>query len=99
MFEFNAISVIIFIATVINFVVSHISWQRRKTQSGMYFSLGMMGVTLWTLAAALDYAAVPLSLKILFTKIEPVGYLSALALFSLFTFSHAGYDEWIQKNG
>ncbi len=97
MFEFTAISVIIFIATVINSVVSYISWQRRKTQSGMYFSLGMMGVTLWTLAAALDYAAVPLSLKILFAKIEPIGYLSALSLFALFALSYAGYDEWVQK--
>lgn len=63
----------------------------------MYFALGMMSVTLWTLAVALGYAAVPLHLKVLFAKIDAVGYNSALALFVLFALYYAGLDEWGNK--
>ena len=64
----------------------------------MYFALGMMSVTLWTLAAALGYAAVPLQLKVLFAKFDAVGYNSALSLFVFFSLYYAGFDEWINKS-
>lgn len=97
MFKLTPIAVILFITTAINVAVSYTSWQRRKIKGGMYFSLGMMGITLWTLAAALGYAAVPLDLKILFAKIDAVGYNSAISLFILFALYYVGFDEWADK--
>ncbi|HEX2696348.1 MAG TPA: histidine kinase N-terminal 7TM domain-containing protein, partial [Anaerolineales bacterium] len=64
---------------------------------GPYFALGMLGVTLWTLAAGLDYAAIPIPTKVLFAKFETIGYNSAVALFTLFVLSYAGYDDWLNK--
>lgn len=98
MFKLTPIVIALFITTATNIVVSYIGWQRRKTQSGMYFALGMMSVTLWTLAAALGYAAVPLHLKVLFAKFDAVGYNSALSLFVFFSLSYAGFDEWGNKS-
>jgi PAS domain S-box-containing protein len=97
MFKLTAIDVTLFITTAINIVVSYISWQRRKTKGGIYFSLGIFGITFWTLAAALDYAAIPLYLKVFFAKAEAIGYYSAIALFAVFSISYAGHERWLEK--
>jgi len=97
MFKLTSIALALFITTAINIVVSSISWQRRKSKGGIYFALGMTAVTLWTLAAGLGYSEVPLNLKILFAKIDAVGYNSALPFFVLFAMQYAGLDEWAEK--
>ncbi|MCQ3936841.1 MAG: hypothetical protein DPW18_07310 [Chloroflexi bacterium] len=98
MFILTDISIAILIAAVINLFVLVTSWRRKRSRSGLYFALGMLGLFIWTLASALDYAAVSLELKILFAKIEAVGYHSALALFVMFAFSYAGNDAWLERN-
>ncbi len=97
MFKLTLIAIALFITTAINLVVSSISWQRRKSRGGTYFALGMIAITLWTLAAGLGYSAVPLGLKIAFAKIDAAGYNSALSLFVLFAMHYAGLDEWTEK--
>lgn len=97
MFTFTPIVIVLFITTAINIVISYISWQRRKTKGGTYFSLGIFGITFWTLAAMLDYAATPLGLKTFFAKAEAIGYYSAIALFAVFSISYAGHERWLEK--
>ena len=97
MFKLTPIAIALFITTTINLIVSYSSWQRRKSRGGIFFALGMMAVTLWTLAVGLGYSAVPLGLKIILAKIDAVGYNSALSLFVLFAMYHAGFDEWADK--
>lgn len=97
MFKLTPIALVLFITTMINLVVTYISWQRRNTRSGIYFTLGMAGVTFWTLFVAFDYAAIPLSWKIFFAKAEAWGYCSALALFALFAISFAGNEAWLDR--
>lgn len=97
MFKLTPIAIIIFITAAINIIVSYISWQRRNSKGGIYFSLGMMGISLWTLAAGFDYAATPISLKIFFATIEAWGYMSGHPFFTLFALSFAGYDRWFEK--
>jgi PAS domain S-box-containing protein len=57
----------------------------------------MIGIAVWSLGEALDYAAVSLSLKILFAKFEAAGYLSAISLFALMSISFAGNDRWLER--
>jgi diguanylate cyclase (GGDEF)-like protein/PAS domain S-box-containing protein len=54
----------------------------------------MVGITIWTLGAGLGYAAVPLQLKIIFARIDAVGYNSALALTFLFVLYFGGLEKW-----
>ncbi|MBL8100628.1 MAG: PAS domain-containing protein [Anaerolineales bacterium] len=96
-FIFTPISVILFFTTVINLIAAYIGWQRKDTKGGLYFAWGMSGVALWTLAAGLGYAAVPIHLKIFFAKVDAIGYHSAITLFTLFVLSYAGYDDWLKK--
>ncbi len=56
----------------------------------------MLALTLWTLASALDYAAVPIVVKVFFAKGESVFYNFALVLFLAFGLSYAGYDRWLK---
>jgi hypothetical protein len=62
---------------------------------GYYFALGMLGTTLWTLAAGLDYAAVPIDLKVLFAKLEYTGYNIGFVFFACFALCYAGYERWL----
>ena len=96
-FKLTAISIVLFITTVVNFFTTYISWQRRKTKAGKYFAWGMMAITFWTFAAGMDYAAIPISLKIFFAKLEYVGYNSALAFLVWSTFSYVGYERWLSN--
>lgn len=96
MFRLTTISLVLFITTAFNLVASFLSWQRRKTQVGFHFALGMFGVTFWTLAAGLDYAAVPIPLKVLFAKLEYTGYNFAFVFFAFFALSYAGYEHWLK---
>ena len=97
MFKFTTISIILFITTAINIVAAYIGWQRRKTKSGMYFALGMVGITFWTLAGGFDYAAVLIPVKVFFAKLEYAGYNTAFAFLALFVLSYAGYERWLEK--
>jgi diguanylate cyclase (GGDEF)-like protein/PAS domain S-box-containing protein len=95
MFTLTSISVILFVTTAINAAAAYVSWKRRKaTKSGVYFALSMLGLTLWTLAVVLGYAAIPLALKIFFAKIDAVGYNIAIALLLLFCLYFGGLERW-----
>jgi len=97
MFQLTPIVLLLFVATLINSIVTVISWRRRKTRVGTYFTYGMLGLTLWTLASAFDYAAVPIPLKVFFATVEAWGYLFAHPMFTLFAISFAGHDDWLEK--
>lgn len=90
MFEFTVIAATIFITASLNVISTTISWRRVKSRIGLYFAIGMTGVTFWTLASGFDYAAVPISLKIYFAKWEYVVYHIALIFFLMFIMSFAG---------
>jgi diguanylate cyclase (GGDEF)-like protein/PAS domain S-box-containing protein len=68
--------------------------RRKAAVSGSYFALSMASLTLWTLAAGLGYAAVPLQLKIFFAKIDAIGYNSAIALLFMVVLYIGGLEKW-----
>lgn len=97
MFKFTDISIVLFITSAINIVTTIVVWKRKDSPHGLYFALGMMSITVWTLAAALGYATIPLPLKIIFAKIDAIGYTFALVLFLFFGMYFAGLGEWANK--
>ncbi len=97
MFKFTVIAVILFITTAVNFIATVISWYRLKGKRGTYFAIGMTGVTFWTFVSGLDYAAVPISLKVFFAQWEYIGYHIALVFFLMFILSYAGYEELLER--
>ena len=65
----NNVIVILLITTLINSFTTYVSWQRRKTKGGLYIVLAMLGIAFWTLSVGLDYATVPIPLKVFFAEI------------------------------
>ncbi len=97
MFQLTIFSSILFVTTLVNLAVTSLSWQRRETPGGMFFALGMLAVSLWTLASGLDYAATTIPLKLFFAQWETLGYNSALACFTAFSLIYAGYETWLNR--
>ena len=97
MFKFTVIAATLFITTSLNIVSAAISWRRVKSRIGFYFAMGMTGVTFWTLASGLDYAAVSISSKIYFAKWEYVFYHMALVFFLMFIISFSGYKALLKN--
>ena len=98
MFKFTVIAAVLFITTAINVIATVISWRRANSRFGLYFAVGMTGITFWTLVSGLDYAAVPISLKVFFAKLEYVGYHIALIYFLMFVLSYAGYGSLLENS-
>ncbi len=97
MFQLTTISIVLFITTIVNSLIFFASWQRSKSKGSEYFTYGMLAATFWVLVSALDYAAVPITVKIFFAKLETVFYNAALVLFLVFFTTYAGYKYWLQK--
>ena len=98
MFNFtNNVIVILLITTLINFFTTYVSWQRRKNKGGLYIVLAMLGITFWTLSFGLDYAAIPIPLKVFFEKLEYTFYNSIIAILGMFALVYAGYGDWLKK--
>ena len=97
MFNFTFISILIFFATAVNVFTAFISWQRRKAKGGNYFAVAMVLLTLWTLAAGLDYAAVPIPLKVSFAQIEVPCYSIGLVLITVCLLLYTGHENWLKN--
>jgi len=96
-FKFTPIALVLLITTAINLFVFYRGWQSRKTRSGLYFALGLLGVTFWTLSAGLDYAAVPIPLKVFFAQLENTSYNGALIFLVLFVLSYTGREALLKN--
>lgn len=97
MFKFTVIAATLLITASLNIISTTISWSRAKSRIGLYFAIGMTGVTFWTLASGLDYAAIPIPLKIYFAKWEYVFYHITLVFFLMFIMSFAGYKTLLKN--
>ena len=97
MFIITPIVIAVLVSTAVNILVTVVSWKRRKTRYGLYFALGMTGVTFWTLMSAFDYAVTSLNWKIIFATLEGWGYMSAHPFYAMFAMSFAGYDWILEK--
>jgi PAS domain S-box-containing protein len=97
MFTLNHISVIIFLATLVNIFSAYVAWQRRKTKGGIFFASALIITVFWTFFSALDYAANSIPLKIVFAKLEYMSYFPALSLMAIYSIIYAGNEQWLKK--
>jgi diguanylate cyclase (GGDEF)-like protein/PAS domain S-box-containing protein len=96
MFQLTSIATIVFFTTAINAVATVAVFKRVKTNTSLFFALGMLSLTWWTFFVGLGYAAVPLELKILFAKLDAAGYQSALLFMLLGALYFAGKETWAE---
>jgi signal transduction histidine kinase len=98
MFSFtNNVIAILFITTLVNSLTTYISWQRRKTKAGSYIAMAMLAIALWTLAVGLDYASIPIPVKVFFEKLEYTFHNITIALLAMFALAYAGHEDLLKK--
>jgi signal transduction histidine kinase len=93
----NNVIAILLITTLINSFTAYIGWQRRKNKGGLYIVLAMLAISCWTLSAGVNYATIPISLKVFLAKLEYTFYNSAFAFLAMFALTYAGYEDWLKK--
>jgi len=93
----NNLSAILLITTLLNSFTTYISWQRRKNKGGLYIALAMLGIAFWTLSAGVNYAAIPIPLKVFFAKLEYSFYTTTFTFLAMFALAYAGYGDWLKK--
>ena len=96
MFKLTTISVVLFITTIINFLSFYVSLVKKRIKGGGYLSSAILATAFWVLFSALDYAAVPIPLKVFFAKLETLSYNPALILFFVFFIIYVGNEHWLQ---
>jgi diguanylate cyclase (GGDEF)-like protein len=96
-YKLTPISLVVFLAAAVSLLVALRSWNKRTARGGIYFSLAMLALTFWTIVSGLGYAAVPVGLKVFYAKLEVLGYMTGLGLFTAFALSYAGYEDWLKK--
>jgi signal transduction histidine kinase len=93
----NNVIAILIITTLINSFTTYVGWQRRKNKSGLYIVLAILAISLWTLSAGVNYATIPIPLKVLLAKLEYTFYNCAFASLAMFALTYAGYEDWLKK--
>lgn len=93
----NNVSAILLITILINSFNIYVSWRRRKAIGGMYIALAMWGIALWTLSAGVNYATIPIPLKVFFAKWEYTFYNITFTFLALFSMMYAGFAERLKK--
>jgi signal transduction histidine kinase len=93
----NNVIAILLTTTLINSFTIYVSWRRRKTKEGLYVALAMLAIAFWTLSAGVNYATVPIPLKVFFAKLEYTFYNGAFAFLAMFSLTYAGCEDWLKK--
>lgn len=69
---------------------------RRPFSGSHIFSLIMLAVAEWSFFSCLEAASVPLSLKLLWSKLEYIGFAATPPLFLLFAAKYSTSDRWLR---
>ena len=84
-------------ASVVAACVAAVAWRRRDVAGGTTLALLMAAVAEWSLGAAVEYAAVGVAAKVLLSKIEYLGAVTAPVFLLLFALEHGRRDRWLTR--
>lgn len=73
--------------------VAVLAWRRRYTPGTLAFALMMLALAEWSLASALEEAAIPFANKVLFARFQYLGISSTAPLWFLFIFGYTRQEH------
>ncbi|NQV36449.1 MAG: hypothetical protein HQ509_00400, partial [Candidatus Marinimicrobia bacterium] len=88
-YQFNFISLILFISTISSLYVSVIAWKHRQSSSATHLWLLSVSSTIWSFAAAFEVSGTTLQLKMFWTNVSYIGISSAPLLYFLLALSYS----------
>ena len=94
-FQFTPYFAVLSINAMISTAIAVAAWQRRSTAARTSFALLMVAVTGYATVAALESAAIALSAKVFWSKLEYVASGSTITFFLMFTAYFTGQKQWL----
>ena len=73
------------------------AWRRRGTPGAGALALLMLGVSVWSLGYALEFAGSGLEAKVFWAKVEYLGIATVPAAWLVFALRYAGRERWITR--
>ncbi len=93
--QINGFSIILLITACIAGAVSFVAWKRRNTPGSLILALLMLAVAEWAFANALEFAALNIRTKILWSQIAYIGIHSIPPLFLILALKYNQKTEWL----
>jgi len=82
--------------TIVSLIVAAAVHRRRPARGSGPLALLMVAIAWWSLAYALDVAAVDLGAKIMWSKVEYIGSNAASVMMLLFALHYVGHERWLR---
>ncbi|MHC1706357.1 MAG: histidine kinase N-terminal 7TM domain-containing protein [Bacteroidales bacterium] len=95
LYTFTVYTGIYIFSLFISGLVFFIAWKKRKIPTSKIISIMMLSVTLWTLAGVFEVSAIPVPLKIFWSKMEYLGGTATPVLLFIFTLVYSKNEKWI----
>jgi signal transduction histidine kinase len=93
-FDFRLLSLILFLAALLDFALILAIWRRRRAPGAIPFIIYLSSASIWVLGTAFEVGATNLNTIILFGKIEYLGVVTTGVLWLLFTLNFSGSSWW-----
>ncbi len=91
-------ALILWTTAALALAVAWIARQHNPFPGKHTFAWLMLAVAEWALFAGLEAAAIPLSLKLVLSKVEYVGLAATPILFLTFSAEYSGHDRWLRTS-
>ena len=95
--QYSPHAVALFITASIALMLAFYSWGRRIKPVGTYIALLMFAVAEWALTSGLEFLAVEIPAKVIWSKFQYLGIVSIAPLWILFALSYAGQSELLSR--
>ncbi len=95
--QFTSYSLTLFVSAAVATGLIFFAWRWRKSPGGLALILLSAASAIWAATAGLEAAAVPLSTKILWSKIEYIGITSAPVFLLILGLEFAGLGPWLTR--
>jgi PAS domain S-box-containing protein len=87
----------LFVAAVVSGGLAFFAWRRRGTPGAGAVALMMLGVSVWSLGYALEFAAAGLGAKVFWAKVEYLGIVTVPAAWLVFALRYTGRERWMTR--
>ncbi|NWF70249.1 MAG: PAS domain-containing protein [Chloroflexi bacterium] len=84
-------------ATLVALGLTVLSWRRRSTPGVVYFTVLMISITIWCVAALAEIMLADLPGKILWSKVSYIGLCSIIWAWPSFVWSQTGRERWLTR--
>ena len=84
-------------AAAVALIVAAIAWRRRTAPGGRPLAALMLSVSIWSAGAAMEYASIGVSEKIVWAKVQYIGVLTCSAFFLMLALEYNHLDRWLTR--